>query len=81
MGEETGVMTPMADSNEAADQLEEYEERREELEPLQVRWMEIKNALEKIENSTYGVCEVGGETIEEGRLEANPAAKTCKKHM
>ena len=80
-GDTLEVMSPLADSNEAADQLEEYDERREELEPLQARWNELKQALEKIETGTYGTCEVGGEAIEEDRLEANPAARTCKKHL
>ena len=30
---------------------------------------------------TYGTCEVSGEQIEEDRLEADPAARTCKAHM
>jgi RNA polymerase-binding transcription factor DksA len=51
---------------------------------LEVRYNEIKSALKKIEESApgaYGLCEVGGEQIEEDRLEANPAARTCKAHM
>lgn len=75
------TMAPTADSNEYADQLEEYQERREEVDALQARHTEVKVALEKIDNGTYGVCEVSGEPIEEDRLEANPAAKTCKAHM
>ena len=80
-GDTLDVATPMADANEAADQLEEYQERRGETDTLQARHSEIKHALEKIERGTYGVCEVSGEPIEEDRLEANPAARTCKSHM
>ena len=43
--------------------------------------MEIDAALEKMEKGTYGICEVCNKPIEEDRLEANPAAKTCKEHM
>jgi RNA polymerase-binding transcription factor DksA len=75
------TMSPTQDSNEYADQLEELNDNKEELAPLQERWDELKAALEKIANGTYGKCEVGGEAIEEARLEANPAARTCKKHM
>jgi len=75
------TMSPTADSNEFADQLEEYGERRAETETLQARWSELKHALEKIENGKYGICEVSGQPIELERLEANPAARTCMKYM
>jgi RNA polymerase-binding transcription factor DksA len=80
-GEDMETMSPMQDENEFADKLEEFDEHREELPALQTRWFEIKNALEKIEGGTYGTCEVGKEPIEPDRLEANPAARTCKKHL
>ena len=75
------VMSPMADPNEAADQLEEYQERREETDALQARHSEIKHALAKIENGKYGLCEVDNQPIEMERLEVNPAARTCTVHM
>ena len=37
----------------------------------------IKEALEKIENGTYGICEECGEDISEGRLEARPVTTLC----
>jgi RNA polymerase-binding transcription factor DksA len=80
-GTDMETMSPTQDENEFADKLEEYDEHREELPALQTKWSEIKHALEKIENGRYGICEVSGEPIEEDRLEANPAARTCKKHM
>jgi DnaK suppressor protein len=75
------TMAPTQDENEFADKLEDFEEHREELPALQTKWTEINHALEKIETGTYGKCEVSNEPIEEDRLEANPAARTCKKHM
>ena len=36
---------------------------------------EIDHALEKIEDGTYGSCEVSGELIPEGRLKAIPTAR------
>ncbi len=80
-GDTLDTTTPMADANEAADQLEEYGERRAESDAFQARWNEVKHALEKIDRGTFGKCEVSGEPIEEDRLEANPAARTCKTHM
>ena len=41
---------------------------------------EIEAALERVEAGTYGVCEVCGEPIAPGRLEARPTARTCVKH-
>jgi|SRR6185437_15427212 len=80
-GDTLDTTTPMADSNEAADQLEEYGERQAETSTLEARRTDIKDALGKIDAGTYGTCEQGGEVIEEDRLEANPAARTCKAHM
>lgn len=80
-GGELETLSPLQDSNEAADKLEEYEERREETDQLEIRLREINAAVEKIEKDTYGGCEACGSTIELERLEANPAARTCKAHL
>lgn len=70
-----------ADPNEVADRTEEWDERRATLSVLETRYNNINRALEKIEAGTYGICEVIGEQIEEARLDANPAARTCEAHM
>jgi RNA polymerase-binding transcription factor DksA len=70
-----------ADPNDVADNIESYEENTAILKQLEIRYNEIKEALKKIGDETYGICAVGGEKIETERLEANPAATTCKKHM
>ncbi|MEK7612733.1 MAG: TraR/DksA C4-type zinc finger protein [Patescibacteria group bacterium] len=75
------TLPPAADANEAADKMEEFAERQEETEALEDRLNDIQAALKKISDGTYGKCEVSGEQIEEDRLEANPAARTCKAHM
>lgn len=80
-GEDMETMAPTQDDNEFADKLEEFDEHREELPALAARWSEIKHALEKIDTGKYGMCEADGEPIEKDRLEANPSARTCKKHM
>jgi RNA polymerase-binding transcription factor DksA len=61
--------------------MEEYEENTAVLKNLEIKYNEIKKTLQKIEDGKYGVCEVCGKLIEEDRLEANQAAKTCKEHM
>ena len=48
---------------------------------LEGRLKEVDLALKKIKENAFGTCEVGGEAIEADRLMANPAARTCKKHI
>lgn len=70
-----------ADETDAADNIEDFNENAAILSTLETRYNEIKAALERIANGTYGTCVVGGEEIELDRLEANPSATTCKAHM
>ena len=70
-----------SDPNAAADLIEGYEENTAILKDLEIRYNEVLAALARIENGTYGVCIVSGEEIEEDRLNADPAANTCKAHM
>ena len=73
--------TETADKNIAADRHEDYEERHAITDELEIRFSNINAALKKIDEGRYGICEIGGEEIEKDRLEANPSAKTCKKHL
>ena len=70
-----------ADRTDTADLIESFEENSAILKELETRYNNIKRALEKIEQGTYGVCEVSGKQIEIERLLANPAARTCKEHL
>jgi DnaK suppressor protein len=72
-----------SDENDLADRSEDFEERTATLNTLESRLKEIIHALEKIEKAdgSFGVCEVSGEEIEEDRLRANPAARTCISHI
>lgn len=74
------IDTMLADKNEAADAIEEYEENTAVLRELEIRYNNVKRALKKIDDGTYGTCEVGGEPIDIKRLEANSAALTCIEH-
>ena len=73
--------TDTADDMELGDRIEEFEENTAVLKNLEIRYNEIKLALSKIQAGNYGKCEVCSKDIEQDRLEANPAAKTCKEHM
>ena len=44
------------------------------------RLSEIEGALKRIDDGTYGTCVVGGEQIDEQRLEAMPWASLCIDH-
>jgi RNA polymerase-binding transcription factor DksA len=70
-----------ADKNDFADSIEEYESNTATLKELEIELNEVKAALQRIEKGAYGICEVSGDPIEIERLEANPAARTCKAHM
>lgn len=81
------IAVPMEqDGNEAdyldqATHVEAFEDRVGALTQLEKQYSDIVRALNKIANGTYGNCEISGDKIEEDRLEANPAARTCKRHM
>ncbi|HWH07176.1 MAG TPA: TraR/DksA C4-type zinc finger protein [Candidatus Paceibacterota bacterium] len=70
-----------ADPNDAADLMEGYGENSAILHDLEIRYNDVLRALARITEGGYGICEVGGEEIEEDRLNADPAAKTCKAHL
>jgi RNA polymerase-binding transcription factor DksA len=70
-----------ADINNEADAVEEYNERSSTLAALETEYRDIKRALGKIANGTYGICEISGTPIEEARLEIKPTARTGSKHM
>ncbi|MEI6660382.1 MAG: TraR/DksA C4-type zinc finger protein [bacterium] len=69
---------PEADENDLADRSEDFEGRSGATDVLGTRLEDINLALGKIANSSYGMCEVCNNPIEDDRLEANPAARTCK---
>lgn len=73
--------TSSADENTAADSIEDYEENNAITNSLESRLNDIKSGLDKIEKGTYGTCQICGKEIEADRLEANPAARTCKEHI
>lgn len=70
-----------AEEGDVADDIEQYETNSAELDQLEIQLNQVKSALEKIKNGSYGLCEVCKKPIELDRLEANPSAKTCKEHM
>lgn len=70
-----------SDEVDQADFVEDFESKIARLGSMEVRYQQIISALERIEAGTYGQCLKSGKPIEEDRLEANPAAETCKAMM
>lgn len=69
------------DRNDNADIIEAMHENNASMNELEARLKNVTQALDKIENGTYGTCEIENEPIEIERLNANPAAQTCLRHM
>ncbi|OGI65726.1 hypothetical protein A2914_02825 [Candidatus Nomurabacteria bacterium RIFCSPLOWO2_01_FULL_41_21] len=75
------ITYPESDQNDMADRFEDFESRSSMIKALEPRLINILQALKNINKDSFGLCEVCGKPIEMARLEANPAAKTCKKHL
>jgi RNA polymerase-binding transcription factor DksA len=69
-----------SDPNDVADQIEELATNVPLVAELEERHTDIAEALEKMDEGLYGICEVGSEAIPLERLKANPAARTCVEH-
>ncbi|MFZ2205634.1 MAG: TraR/DksA C4-type zinc finger protein [Minisyncoccia bacterium] len=72
---------PEADQNDMADRFADYEEKSSMLRELGSRLNSILRALKGISRESFGKCEVCKKEIEAARMEANPAARTCKEHL
>lgn len=70
-----------ADENEVADRMEEEHIDAIVLDELVARLHLVTHALDKVSAGTFGRCEICESMIEEDRLAANPAARTCKSDM
>jgi RNA polymerase-binding transcription factor DksA len=80
---EATAITPefAADPNDRADQMTTYGENTAILTDLENRYNEVKGALERIEQGSYGTCRICQKDIEEARLDADPSADTCMEHL
>jgi len=72
---------PESDQNDMADRFEDFEERSSMMRTLEPRLNDILKALRVINKETFGKCKICKKDIETARLEANPAARTCKQHL
>lgn len=70
-----------AEIEERASEITDFEERSAIEFEFEKRYNEVRRALAKITDGTYGNCEKCGGAIEPARLDANPAAEMCIAHM
>jgi len=75
------VLDTAADTGDAsvADELESETFTEAELDATVL--LQVRDALKRIEDGTYGRCTVDGQRIEEKRLEAVPWTPYCIKHQ
>jgi DnaK suppressor protein len=75
------VPDPIHDRTDESVLDEMKEERLEEAEAYGETLKQVRAALQRIEDGTYGRCLVDGEPIDEKRLEATPWAAYCRRHQ
>jgi len=51
------------------------------LEQVEAELADVEHALRRLDEGTYGTCEIDGKPIPEDRLEAMPAARLCLEHQ
>jgi RNA polymerase-binding transcription factor DksA len=51
------------------------------LEQVEAELADVEHALRRLDDGTYGTCEVCGSAIPDERLEALPAARLCLEHQ
>lgn len=79
-GASIGFEGEESDFSDVADQIEELANNVSLVEELEERHQDVSDALERMEQGIYGICEVSGEPIPLERLQANPAARTTIEH-
>ena len=72
---------PETDQNDMADRFEDFEAKSSMIKTLAPRLNNILKAIKNLNKDSFGKCKVCKKDIEAKRLEVNPAAQTCKKHL
>lgn len=82
-GPEEDVRAPGDVADQAADaasHIFDREVKQSVAERAEADIAEIDAALRRLDEGTYGFCQVGGERIPDARLEALPATRYCVEH-
>src|ERR1700691_2592589 len=75
-GASVGFEGEESDPSDVADQIEELATNVPLVKELEARHTDVTDALEKMDEGIYGLCEECDEPIDIDRLRANPAART-----
>ncbi|HPS21435.1 MAG TPA: hypothetical protein PLO44_01345 [Candidatus Paceibacterota bacterium] len=75
------ITTPESDPNDMADRFEDFEAKSSMIDVLEQRLKAILETLKNLNKVSFGKCKVCKKDIEKSRLEVNPSAQTCKKHL
>ncbi|OGI59652.1 hypothetical protein A3C60_00895 [Candidatus Nomurabacteria bacterium RIFCSPHIGHO2_02_FULL_37_45] len=75
------LSAPESDQNDMADRFENFEARSSMIRTLEPRLNNILKVLKRLNRESFGKCEICKKDIESARMEANPAARTCKEHL
>ncbi|BCA57153.1 hypothetical protein W02_42930 [Nitrospira sp. KM1] len=71
-------------ARDSGDKSIENERKDEQFRSTDAKWStlsQVREALQRIEDGTFGACLADGEMIEEKRLEAIPWTRYCVKHQ
>ncbi len=79
-GASTGFEGQESDPNDVGDQIEELATNVPLVEELEDKHRDVADALEKMDEGVYGICEVCSEPIPLERLKALPSARTDIEH-
>jgi RNA polymerase-binding transcription factor DksA len=81
---ETGAISELASNDQHQGDIgtETFEREKDFsiLEQIEAELGDLDAALRKIDEGTYGACEICGKEIEPERLEAIPGSRTCFEH-
>jgi len=76
-----GASASHSAQEEQEDLREEFETKLAQEQSLESRLLEVKGALARMEDSSYGICRKCNQPISEERLRANPAAEYDMEHQ
>jgi DnaK suppressor protein len=77
--DDTGALNDQM-GGDAATHMHDREVASSILEHLDAELEEIELALQRVEDGSYGICEIGGDAIPDERLEVLPHARWCAQH-
>jgi DnaK suppressor protein len=72
---------PVGDAADESVSGEQKEQQFQEVDMNRARLLQVRDALQRIEDGTYGQCVIDGGPIDEKRLDAMPWTPYCMQHQ